>query len=452
MPGPSRFFRSAAVALSLLLTAQPAAAQSILRDAETEAFFRDVAKPLAEAGGVDTRSLQIVLIGDPTINAFVSGGQNIFFHSGMIAAADNVNQLQGVMAHELGHITGGHNVRFSEGASAATGISLISLLLGAAAIAAGAGDAGMGVMMAGQQAAMGKFLAYTRTQESSADQAGASFLAKAGISGKGSVDFFKKLAGEEYRYAIPQKDSYDRTHPLSSERIAALQDTYEASPAWNKPPDPELNRRFLRIKAKLVGFVSEPARTFQLYPESDQSEAAHYARAYAFHKSAYPDKATAEADQLLKIAPNDPYYLELKGQILLESGKTQEAIPPLRQAVRNAPDQPLIASLLGSALIATEDKALMKEAEGILKSAIARDNSNPFAWYQMGVIYDRIGDQPRAALASAERYNLMGAAPMALANARMALGGLKKGTPDWIRAQDILMVSQTEVDKDKKRK
>jgi len=440
------------VVAGFALAARPALAQSILRDAETEAFFRDLTKPLAEAGGLDPRSVQVMLINDNSINAFVAGGQNVFFHSGAITEADNVNQIQGALAHELGHITGGHLVRFSEGASAATGISLVSLLLGAAAIAAGAGDAGMAVLAGGQQAAMGKFLAYTRNQESSADQAGATFLTKAGISGRGSIDFFKKLQNQEYRYAIPQDDSYARTHPLSGERIAALEETYEKSPAWDRPTDPALEKRFQRIKAKLAGFINEPKRTLQLYPETDRSEAARYARAYAWHKSAYPDKAAAEVDALLATAPNDPYYLELKGQILLESGKVREAIPPLRQAVKLAADQPLIAATLGHALISTEEKADAEEAKNILRAAVARDNSNPFAWYQLGIAYERDGDEARAALATAERYNLMGAPQMALPNARRALAALKTGTPDWLRAQDIVMVSEAEVDKDGKLK
>lgn len=437
--------------VGVALVARPAAAQNVLRDAETEAFFRDVSAPLVDAAGLDRRSVQLLLLGDPSINAFVAGGQNIFIHSGLISAADNANQLQGVIAHELGHISGGHIIRFDEGASAATGISVLSLILGAAAVALGAGDVGTGIIGMGQQAAMGKFLAYTRTQESSADQAGASFLRKAGLSGKGSLDFFKKLQNEEYRLAIPQTDSYGRTHPLTGERIQALQQNYEASPYWNAPTDPPLERRFARIKAKLIGFISEPARTLQLYPETDISEPARYARAYAWHKRAYPDRATAEVDQLLKVAPNDPYYLELKGQILLESGKVKEAIPPLRQAVRLAPDQPLIAALLGHALLSTDNKADAEEAKTILKAAVARDNSNPFAWYQLGIAYANDGDEARAALASAERYNLMGAPQMALRSGRQALAGLKPGTPDYLRAQDIVMVSQAEVDKaDKK--
>ncbi len=437
---------------ALALIAEPVAAQNILRDAETEAFFRDVGKPMEEAAGLDPKSVEIVLVGDQSINAFAAGGQNVFINAGTVIQADNVNQLQGVIAHELGHVADGHLVRFNEGASAATGISLLSLLLGAAALAAGAGDAGMGIMMAGQQAAQGKFLAFSRVIESSADQAGASYLQKAGITGKGMIEFFDKLTAEQYRYGFAKKDidSYQQTHPLSQDRVTALREVLERSPSWAKPVDPLLNARFLRVKAKLIGFASEPARTFQLYPESDQSMAAHYARAYAFHKQAFPDKATAEADALLKVAPNDPYYNELKGQILLESGKVQDAIAPLRLAVRMAPEQPLIASLLGSALIESEDKANFAEAQTILKTAVAKDNSNPFAWYQLGVIYDRLGDQPRAALASAERYNLMGVPQQALSNAQMAMNGLKRGTPDWLRAQDIAMVSETDVSRKRK--
>lgn len=442
--------RAAILLLAIVAAAQPAVAQSVLRDAETEDFFREMAKPLAVAAGLEPRSVQIVLVGDPSINAFVTGGQNVYIHSGLISAADNVNQLQGVVAHELGHIAGGHNVRFNEGAGPATNISILSLVLAGAAIAAGAGDAGAAILAGGQQVALGKFLAFTRDQESRADQAGARYLEGAHLTGKGSIDFFKKIGYEEVRYGIEQNDSYSRTHPISSERISALEEVYAKSPYWKTPVDPALNARFLRIKAKLTGYVEEPQRTFQLYPESDRSVPAHYARAYAYHKQAFTDKATAEVDALLKSAPNDPYFNEIKGQILLESGKVQEALPPLRLAVAKAPHEPLIAALLGSALIQTEDKADAAEAKGLLKAAVARDNSNPFAWYQLGVAYERDGDEPRAALASAERFNLEGAPQQALPSARRAMQGLKPGTPDYLRAQDIALVSESDLQKRKR--
>lgn len=432
--------------------ARPAAAQSILRDSETERLFADMSKPLIEAAQLDPKNVKIVLISDPEINAFVAQGQVVYIHTGLLTAADNANQVQGVIAHELGHVAGGHSLRIYDGVRQATVVSILSMVLGGLAIAAGAGEAGMGVMAAGQQAAMGQLLAFTRTQETSADLAGASYLSKAGFSGKGSIEFFKKLQNQEYRLAVYATDSYDRTHPLSSERIASLKQVYERDPAWNRPTDPQIETRFQRVRAKLVGYISEPQQVLQRYPESDRSVPAHYARAYAYHRLGYRDKAVEEADSLLKTAPEDPYFLELKGQVLLESGKPQDALPPLREAVKNAPDAPMIAAMLGHALIATEKEENFPEAEKVLKTAVNRDNDNPFAWYQLGIIYDRKGDPARAALASAERYHLQGEPKLALVSAEMALRGIPTGTPDYLRAQDIAMVSRTAVKKDKNRR
>ncbi|MDX3908740.1 MAG: M48 family metalloprotease [Sphingobium sp.] len=436
----------AALLLSFALLVRPAAAQQVLRDAETEALLDAISGPLVRAAKMEPRNVQVLLINDKEINAFVAGGQYIWIHSGLIAAADNVNQVQGVVAHELGHIDGGHVINSSEGARAATNITLLSLVLGAAAMAAGGGEAGMGIMAAGQQAAMGKYLAFSRTQESSADLAGARYLSGAGVSGQGSLQFFKKLQNQEYRLAIPQDDSYGRTHPLSGERIAVLTDVYEKDPAWQKPVDPVLERKFERVKAKLIGFVSDPAQTLRTYPEKDQSLPAHYARAYAWHKSAYPEKALSEVAALLAAEPNDPYFLELKGQVLLESGRPGEAVAPLRQAVTGSNNQPLIAVLLGHALIATEDSANFAEAERVLRNAVARDRENPFAWYQLGVVYEQRGDIPHAALATAERYSMQGQDALALRSADAAMQGLKEGTTDWLRAQDISMVSRAAIE------
>lgn len=442
----------AVLLLSCALAVRPAAAQSILRDAETESLFKDIARPLIVAAGLDPRNVDVILIGDPSINAFVAGGQVVYIHSGLITAADNANEVQGVIAHELGHITGGHVVRFGEGAKAATGITLLSLLLGVAAMAAGGADAGMGIISAGQQAAMGKFLAFTRTQESSADAAGVSFLNKAGISGKGMIEFFGKLRKEEYRLSssYADVDPYAQTHPVSADRAATLKHDLEIMPAWNKPTDPAIEARFQRVKAKLTGFVQDPDLTLREFPESNRSIPATYARAYAWHRAAYPDKANAEADRLVAAEPHDPYFLELKGQILLESGKPKEAIPALREAVARSGNQPLISALLGHALISTEDPGYFDEARKVLRLAVQRDNQNPDAWYQLGIIYDREGDQARASLATAERYNLMGQPQLALGPAQAAERSLPKGTPDWLRAQDIAMVSKFEVDQKKK--
>jgi predicted Zn-dependent protease len=436
--------------LSFAALAQPAAAQSILRDAETEALLRDMTRPILASAGLRPENVQLVLIHDPAIQAFVAGGQTVYLHSGLITAADNANEVQGVIAHEVGHITGGHVLTFQQGVKVATSIMLLSLILGAAAMAAGAGEAGAGILAAGQQAAMGRFLAFSRAQESSTDAAGASYLAKAGISGKGLISFFKKLQNQEFRYAIPQEDSYARTHPLNGERIAALDQSVKSSPSWDKLTDPALEARFQRVKAKLAGFVNDPKRTLQQFPESNKTVPARYARAYAWHKTAYPEKSLSEVESLLSSNPGDPYFLELKGQVLLESGRPAEALESLRVAVARAPDQPLIAALLGHALIATEKPEHFGEAKTVLRTAIGRDNSNPFAWYQLGIVYDREGDQGRAALATAERYNLENQPKLALANAEQALRAIPTGTRDWVRAQDIAMVSRTAVETQKR--
>ena len=441
--------------MTTAVVASPAAAQedqgpSLLRDSETELLFKDMSRPLIKAANLDPNSVEVVLLNDPEINAFVSQGQVVYLQSGLIQAADDVGEVQGVVAHELGHVAGGHSIRLQEGAKEATGITVATMILGALAIAAGAGDAAMGLMMAGQQAAMGKFLAFTRTQEASADAFAVKTLSAAGISGKGMLDFFAKLQNQEYRLAIYAKDSYDRTHPLSSERIRALEQAYRADPAWNKPVDPALEARFERVKAKLFGFTN-PKQAVIKYPESDQSIPAHYARAYAYHIGGYPDKANAEADALLAKDPHDPFFLELKGQILLEGGKPKEALAPLREAVARSGQMPMISAMLGHALVATEDPKNFAEAKQVLKGAVNRDNEDPFAWYQLGMIYEQEGDSARAALATAERSNLQANPKLAYASARLAMKGIPAGSPDYLRAQDIAMVSRAELAKKDKR-
>ncbi|WP_267397652.1 MULTISPECIES: M48 family metalloprotease [unclassified Sphingomonas] len=441
----------AAATASILLLAQPAAAQSILRDAETEAMFADMSAPLFKAAGLSPRDAKVVLINDDSINAFVAGGQIVYVHSGLLQAADNANQVQGVIAHEIGHIADGHVVLADAGIRPALGITILSMVLGIAAMAAGSGDAGAGIMAAGQQAGMSKYLAFSRTQESSADAAGARFLNSAGISGKGMLTFFKKLQQEEYRYGVENIDPFMQTHPLSGERIAHLSADLQASPAFNKAPDAALEERFRRVKAKLEGYVQPAARTLKDFPDTDNSVYAHYARAYAYHKAGYPDKADAEAAALIKARPDDPYFQEIQGQILLEAGKPAEAIAPLRAATEGSNNNSLIATTFGHALIATENKVNYAEALRVLKLAVGRDDDNPFAWYQLGTAYELTGDTARAALATAEQASMRGDLRTAAQSAAYALGNIPQNTPDWIRAQDIAMAAQNDMDDNPKK-
>lgn len=445
----SLFAQSLALLVGATIAFQPVAAQSILRDAETEALLNDMTAPLVEASELEPGNVELVLINDGSINAFVAGGQAIYVHSGLINAADTANEVQGVLAHELGHITAGHVIRFNERTKAANGITILSLLLGVGAALAGAGDAAMGAIMAGQQAALGSFLSYNRDQEAATDLAGARYLSGAGISGRGMISFFEKLRNFEIRRGYSQSDdaTYMRTHPLSGDRVQTLRNLLAEDAAWNAPDDPALQERFMRVKAKLYGYLAEPQRVLSYFPLTDTSIPARYARAYAYHKDARVDLALAETDALLAAEPDNPYFLELKGQVLLESGRPLEALEPLRRATELTRAHPLIAGIFGHALIATEKQANYSEAERVLRAAVARDRYNPFAWYQLGVVYAASGDIPRARLASAEQLVMNRRFPEALQNAQAAEAGLPYGSPDWIRAQDVALEARAELER-----
>lgn len=435
---------------ALAFAIAPASAQSRLRDAETEALLSDMIEPLVEASELDPGNVEVVLINDSSINAFVAGGQVVYIHTGLINAAETANEVQGVLAHELGHITAGHVARFEERIAGAQGLTLLSLLAGVGAVLAGAPpEAGFGLFGVGVQAGTANFLSFNRNQEAATDLAGARYLSGAEISGRGMIKFFERLRSLEIRRGYSQADeaAYGRTHPLSGDRIATLRELLESDPAWNTPDNAELQERFLQVRAKLFGYIAPANRTLNIYPESDTSRAGLYARAYAYHKDALVDKALASAEALLAQDPDNPYYLEMQGQILLESGYVDEALVPLRRATEMTRNHPLIASIFGHALIATEDEANYPEAEKVLRAAVARDRLNPFAWYQLGVVYAARGDLPRARLASAEQQVMSRAYPAALRNAQAAEASLPRGSPDWIRAQDIALEARSALER-----
>lgn len=430
-----------AVLLTTVLVGFQAAAQSFLRDAETEAFFRQVGNPIFRAAGLTPESVHIYLLNDKSINAFVTGGQNIFFHSGLILAADDVDEFIGVLAHETCHIACGHRIRTGDAIANAGAVSILSLVLGAAAIAAGGGDAGIGLLTAGQTVAQRQFLSYSRGQESEADISGARYLDEAGISATGMIRFFDKLRDQEILAQIRQ-DPYVRTHPLNRTRILQLNEAASASPYFNKPPDPILNEIFKRLQAKLAGYLDHPRQTLRRYPVSDTSTPARYARVYAYHKALEWDLALAEADALIEREPNNPYFYEIKGQILFENGRVEEAVPVLEKAMALAPREPLIATALGQALVSFEDPERMERALPILKAATRQDRSNTFAWFNLAKAYSWLEMQPEASLATAERFYSGGAAAQALTHARRAMDGFDTGTPEWLRAQDIMIAAE----------
>ncbi len=428
------------ITLSLIFNANLGWGQSrgpsFVRDAETEAIIRRIALPIFEAAGLSPGAVQVFLINDRQINAFVAGGQRIFIFTGLLLRAQNLNQVAGVLAHETGHIAGGHLVRSEEAIRQATALQIAGLLLGIAAAAAGGGSAGMGMMLGGQSMAERSFLAFSRTQESSADQAAIGFLGKAGESPQGLVQFLKILGAEE-SVMVGRQDPYLRSHPVSAERIAALENRVSLGRAKDPARDNALNDEFLRVQAKLFAFTEPLVQTLRRYPLTDTSIPARYARAVAYYRVADLLRAIPEIDGLLKDEPKNPYFLELKGQMLLESGRIKEAEPPLTEAVRIAPQEPLLQLMLGQILVEKGDQPDLGRAVEVLKQVTAREPENPDAWRLLSQAYGRQDKIGEASAAAAEWYYQSGDNKGAKLQADRAIRLLPEGSPGWMRANDI---------------
>jgi len=423
---------------------------SILRDAEIERTIRHMSEPIFKAAGLDNNSVSTYLINNNSLNAFVAGGQNIFLHSGLLIQAKDANQVIGVIAHETGHITGGHLSRFSDGIQSATMMTLIGAILGAAAIAAGSGDAGMALILGGQHVGTRTFLKYSRTQESAADQAGLTFLEKTGQSGIGLIDFLDYLGDQELMTAR-YRDPYAGTHPVSGIRISKLRERVETSPYFKAKTPANIEHEFKRLQAKLYGYLKPPYATLNKFTHKDQGLYARYARAFAYHKQHDMAKAIGEIDKLLKDYPNDPFFWETKGQILFENGLVTDSITPYRNAVKLIPEAALIRISLAQSLIATEEDHYLDEALKHLEFSLSRDAKNSFAWHQASVAYHRKHNAAMTYYATAERFLLVGNLRGAMINAKHAVDTLPNDIPQWIRAQDILVVTQSNLS-DKERK
>lgn len=434
-------------------TAAPsfAASISIARDTEIEEFFYDQTRPVFKAAGLDPNSVTMYLVNDDQINAFVAGGQNIFVFSGIIDKLETPNELLGVVAHETGHIAGGHLSRSSEDMTNEIAPFLITMLAGLAAALAGEAQAGMGIIAGAQQAMQRAVLGYTRIQENSADQAAITFLDKIHKSGRGMLKTFEMLADQEL---LPEgmQDPYARSHPLSQDRIASLEDRVEKSPYKDVPDTPEDIARYNLIRAKVRGFVNRPDITLRHYPLSDQSEPALYARAIAYYRT--PDFASAnhEIDALLRLEPKNPYFWELKGQILAEQRDFRGAVAAFENSVKMKPNAPLLEVNLGATLLAVGDAKMLPRARDMLEASLRSDPSNAFAWYQLSFIYADLGNEGLASLAVAEQKFNLGAYEEALRFAMRAKKLLPAGSRDADRADDIIAISVAQMPKDRRGK
>jgi predicted Zn-dependent protease len=442
-----RLFSLAAASLLAASTALEAAAANgrvtFIRDAEIEATIAGYATPLFSAAGIpDPSAVRVYLIQDDSINAFVAGGMNLFIYTGLLMKAERPNQVIGVIAHETGHIAGGHLARLPEALRTATIEAIVACILGLGGAAASGQAAAAAACQLGSHIGTQSLLSFTRTQESAADQAGLSYLEATGQSGRGTLEFLGILSQQEALLSA-QQDPYMRTHPLTQDRIDAVASHIQRSAYSDAPDRPEFVAGFKRMQAKLRGYTEPLARVLQRYPESDDSLEARYARAIAYYRPGQLDlrKALALVDGLIAEHPEDPFFQELKGEILLKgSGRARDALPYYEAAVRGAPASPLLRLQLAMAQIATEDPALVQKAIPELEDVVRQEPRNREAWHQLSIAYGRGGQLPMAALALAEKAAAStgpGARKQAKQQAQRAMQGLPEGSPPWLRAQDI---------------
>ena len=425
-------------------TAQQGQRLSLIRDAEIENTIRTFVIPIWKAAGLDPNAVEIMIVQDGSLNAFVAGGQRIFLNTGLLMRTERPNQLIGVLAHESGHIAGGHLARMQEELRSLTTLQILEAILAGGALAGGAasgggmGTGGAASTTGGRPNAPGSllsFLHYTQTQEHAADQAAMSYLQRTGQSPKGTVEFLRVLQKEE-RMAINRRDPYLSTHPLTPDRIAAFEEAAARSPYANTPDSPQFLSMHHRMVAKLYGFIA-PNSALQRFSEADRSVPARYARAIAWYRKGALGSALLTIDGLLKEFPNDPYFHEVRGQMLYENGRAAEAIPSYRRAVQLLPSSALLKIDLARSLLETNKPEDVNEAVRNLELAVQQEASTFELWRLMASGYAKLNNQGMTSLARAEMAVLRGQRSEAQSHAAAAERQLPQGSPSWHRAQDI---------------
>jgi predicted Zn-dependent protease len=429
-----------ATAAMVLATPLSASAQGLIRDAEIEHILREYSHPLFAAAGLKPDDVNIYIVQDDTLNAGVAGGQNMFINTGLIMEARSPGELKGVIAHETGHIALGHNITRNAAMGEAGNVSLITLGLGALALFAGAPDAALALFGSAPQFAMLSFFKHTRSEEAASDLFGVNLMEKTGQSADGNASFMEHFRYQELM-SESRRDPYFRAHPVSSDRVASVSRRAAAISTKSVPESAKDIEDLAMMKAKLVGFIGPANRVASRYPATDQSLPAKYARAIAAYRAVDIKSSLTQVDVLIEAQPDNPYFQELKGQILFESGRAEESVEWHRRSVEFAPQHALLKVNLARSLIATKNDEDTKEAEGLLIDALALEPDNSFAWNQLAIVYakqDRIGD---ADLATAEEAYHRGDMARAFVFARRAVDKLDRNTPNGHRADDIMALA-----------
>ncbi len=426
--------RLMALLLTLALTL-PAHAISVIRDAEIERSLQELAKPVLRAAGLGSSSVKILVINDNSLNAFVVDRRHVFIHSGLIRRLKRPEALQAVIAHEVAHLANGHLLSRAANARVASRVAAIGFAVSLAAIAKGEGQAGAGLAAGAASAAQRVFFGHTRAEEASADQSALRYLASAGIDPAAMSDILEIFRGQEALRRA--QDPYARTHPLTNDRLRAVRGYAAGYSNRARPTSPEAAYWYGRMNAKLDGFLGSPRATLRGSDAKGKTELATLRRAVAYHKRPQPKKALAEMNRLLQMRPRDPYYHELKGQILLETRNASTAVASYRNAANLARGEPLIMAGLGKALLAVGSAQANAEALKVLAAARGRDAGNPTLLRDLAVAHAQNGQNGMAAVATAERYLIIGRPDEARQLAKRAMGALPQGSSGWLRAQDV---------------
>lgn len=424
-----------------------------IRDAEIENYLHELAAPLYRAADIEPSSISINIVQSSVVNAFVAEGMNEFFYTGLLQLTDTPEQLAGVIAHETGHIAGGHLIRGKEEMKNASAEAILGMILAVAAgVASGNSQAAAGALSGSQQIAERNFLSFSRTIESSADAAGMSFLDKAGVSTRGMQEFFQKLAGQELMPTSAQ-DAYVRTHPLTQDRIDSVNDHLDHSVY----KDAKLPQKFYtmheRMKAKLLGYL-QPETALLRYTDADPRLPARYARAIALYRNGQTNKALALTDNLIQEEPKNPFFYEMKGQIQFEGGRIEESIINYKRANELLPDSALLRVAYGHALLESKDPSHLDLAIQNLLEANQIEGRDPVVWRFLAAAWGRKAEMTKdkkfegmASYALAEEAVAAGHDKVAGHLADRAMKGLPKGSPYWLRAQDIKLSTTPEDDK-----
>ena len=426
---------------------QPARAQDLtegmlLSDTEIDATLAEMARPVIEAGHLVPGNVRLHMIVDDSINAFVNSSTDMFLNTGLLLKSKTPNEVIGVMAHETGHIVGGHTVMVSSDMAAVNSISLLSTLLGVAAgIATGNPEVGLAIMMGGQRAALGRFLSFTRSQEGRADQFALQALDDTHQSAQGLYNFFERLRGEELLISTNQ-DPYVRSHPITTDRMEVVGAWVKKAHYSTAEDNPELVQKYRRMVAKLFAFLKPQIATLQKYPESDKSIEGRYARAIAYYRRGQFDKALPIVDNLLTDLPKDPYFWQIKGDMLLSKAKIDDAVVAYRESIKYLPNAPEILTGMSRAMNESNNPEYFPETEKNLKHALELDPNNPDTWDLLAAAYAHNDKPGLSAYAAAERAILTEQFGDVARYTIQAEKLLEKDTPIWYRLQDIKILAQ----------